>query len=133
MVREFGEELLGASEEYAWLGSPISYELWELYQRLSDARRAGRLRVRVLGLGVDPLSLVADILTVAVFEAELFDSVFHRLVAANSEGEVVGNGEAAGFAFTEAAVDRFSRNEPMQEAGAAVLKLAWRHREPLLR
>jgi hypothetical protein len=97
MVREFSEELLGASENHASLGSPISYGEWEFYPRLSDAQHAGYLRVWVVRLGVDPLSLVADILTVAVFNAELFDSVFCRLVATNSEGDVVSNGDTTGF------------------------------------
>jgi hypothetical protein len=34
--------------------------------------------------------------------------------------------------FTEQTVERFASCEPMQPAGAAVLRLAWRHREALL-
>lgn len=132
MVREFSEELLGASEDYGSLGSPIGYDQWDFYRHLSTARQARSLRLWVLGLGSDPLSLVADMLAVAVFDAEFFDSVFGHLVAVNSEGEVMRNGGAAGFAFTEAVVERFSRTAPMQAAGAAVLRLAWKHRQTLL-
>jgi hypothetical protein len=112
---------------------PVSYERWEFYRRLSDARQAGNLRVRILGLGVDPLSLVADILTVAAFEAEFFELLFGRLAEVNAGGEIVSNGDTAGFAFTSAIVDRFSSGEPMQAAGAAVLKLARQHRRLLIR
>ncbi len=38
------------------------------------ARSAGKLHVSCLGLGVDPLTLVTDILTVAVFDSDFFDA-----------------------------------------------------------
>ena len=132
MVREFSEELLGAPEDYGQLGSPIPYEQWGLYQRMSDARRTRGLRVSILGVGVDPLTLVADILAVAVFDAELFDDVFNGLVEVNPEGQILSEARTTGFAFTEASVARFSRGGPMQAAGAAVLRLAWKHRRSLL-
>src|SRR6185312_6683362 len=67
MAREFSEELLGTSEEYAGLGSPIDYDRWPFYRDLCAARDAEQLRVYCLGLGADPLSLAVDVLTVAVF------------------------------------------------------------------
>lgn len=76
------------------------------YHRLTEARQAGSLRVSFLGVGVDPPTLVADILA-AVFDAGLFDEVFDGLVAVNAEGEVVCNGSTTGFAWTGASVDRF--------------------------
>ncbi len=132
MAREFSEELLGEAEDYVRLGSPVRYEQWGFCRRLTDARQAGSLRVSILGLGIDPLTLVADILAVAVFDAQLFDEVFDGLVAVNSEGNLASNGSTTGFAFTAASVDRFSGSEPTQAAGAAVLKLAWTHRQSLL-
>ena len=89
-----------------------------------------------LGLGIDPLTFVADMLTVAVFEAKVFDEIFGRLVTANAEGHRVefedGTGRAAGLPLRADQVDRLARHEPMQVAGAALLRLAWAHREMLL-
>jgi hypothetical protein len=92
--------------------------------------------VSCLGIGVDPLTLAVDILTTAVFDSDLFDTTFDRLVTANAEGCVIasqGAVGAPGLPFTSEAVDRFgSGAEPMQAAGAAILQLAWRHRNSLL-
>ena len=132
MVREYSEELLGNPEDYAALGSPVRYGQWDLYRRLTSARDHGGLAVWFLGLGVDPLTLVTDILTAAVFDAGLFDREFGRLPEANAEGRIIGQDGTAGFAFTAGAVERFAGGaEPMQAAGAAVLRLAWKHREAL--
>jgi len=132
LTREFSEELLGTPEEYPGLGSPIEYERWPFFRRLTDARRSGGLRVWIVGVGVDPLTMVNDILTVAVFEAELFDDVFAGLVAVNSEGRVITDGGTTGFALGDSTVARFSGSEPMQAAGAAVLRLAWRFADALI-
>jgi hypothetical protein len=132
LVREFSEELLGAPEEYAGLGSPIRYERWPFFRRLTDARRTGGLRIWIVGVGVDPLTMVTDILTVAVFGAGLFDDVFAGLVAVNSEGRVISDRSAIGLGFSQASVARFSGSEPMQAAGAAVLRRALRFAEVLL-
>lgn len=129
MAREFSEELLGGSEDYSRFGSPIHYDQWDFYRRLTEAWQCGDLQVSVLGVGVDPLTLVADILAVAVFDADCFDDIFGDLVAVNSEGQVMSEDGTAGFAFTETSVSRFvTGREPMQAAASAVLKLTWKHR-----
>ncbi len=133
MVREFSEELLGAPEDYTSQDGPFRYDQWDFYRRLTTARDAGKLGVWCLGLGVDPLTLVADILTVAVFDSDIFDAAFSRVVADNAEGRVVTSHGQTGFSFSEEAVFRFTSGaEPMQSAGAAVLQLAWNHRALLL-
>ncbi len=133
MVREFSEELLGAPEDYASQDGPFRYDQWDFYRRLTAARDAGKLGVWCLGLGVDPLTLVADILTVAVFDSDIFDAAFSRVVADNAEGRVVTSHGQTGFSVSEEAVFRFTSGaEPMQSAGAAVLQLAWNHRALLL-
>jgi hypothetical protein len=91
MVREFSEELLGTTEDYSALGSPVDYGRWDFYQALTGARQAGKLNVACLGIGVDPLSLAVDILTVAVFDGDLFDATFGGLVTTNAEGRVVAS------------------------------------------
>jgi hypothetical protein len=138
MVREFSEELLGTPEDYPALGSPLDYGRWPFYRELAAAREAGKLNVACVGLGVDPLTFAADILTVAVFDSDVFDRVFAGLVTANAEGRVIGPGAPAvsgapGVPFTGEAIRRLAGgSESMQAAGAAVLQLAWQHRRSLL-
>jgi hypothetical protein len=133
MVREFSEELLGTSEEYDDLGTPLDYDRWPFFRQLNEARHSGRLDVFCLGLGVDPLTMVVDILTVAVFDSDVFDAAFEHLVAANAEGRVVSGPESTGVPFTSEAVTKHAGGaEPMQPAGAALLKLAWQYRARLL-
>jgi hypothetical protein len=133
LVREFSEELLGTPEDYTALGTPIDYGKWDFCRRLTSARENGQLRIWCLGLGADPLTLAADLLTVAVFDSELFDTEFAGLVTVNAEGRIVTGHGTTGFPFTAEAVARFAGGtEPMQAAGAAVLQLAWKHRALLL-
>jgi hypothetical protein len=134
-VRELAEELLGADEDYHSDTTPIDYEGWPLHNELAAARRSGALRLYWLGLGTDPLTLATDGLSAAVFDAGLFDATFGRLVRANAEGHIVGGDApdgAAGVPFSEPGVRRFAAEEPMQAAGAALLRTAWAHRETLL-
>jgi hypothetical protein len=133
IVREFSEELLGTPEDYQALGTPPDYTRWAFYQSLTDARQAGKLNVACLGVGVDPLTFAVDILTAAVFDGDLFDAAFGGLVMANAEGQVIRGPDATGIPFAEAAVDQFADgSRPMQAAGAAVLRLVWKHRAALL-
>lgn len=115
MIREFAEELLGVPD-----GAPIDPEF--------AARLTSAARVSYLGMGVDPLTFATDMLTVAVIEAARFDELFGDLVAHNDEGRVL-----EGLPFTAANIERFVHHEPTQAAGAALLALAWEHREILLR
>jgi len=133
MAREYSEEFLGTPEDYPTSGGLLDYDGWPFYRRLTDAMRAGRLTVHCLGLGVDPLSFATDLLAVAVFDADLFDAEFAGLVARNAEGRVITGGGAAGIPFTAGTVDRLAGGrEPLQAAGAALLRLAWEHRKHLL-
>jgi len=141
IAREVSEELLGTSEDYGSDQAPIDYERWPFFAALSGARQAGTLRGYWLGAGADPLTLDVDLLTVLVFDAELFDAEFGGLVSANEEGHILTGGTGAGAAaapgevgieFSAANVDRFTSVEAMQPAGAAILRLAWRHRDVLL-
>ncbi len=129
MVREFSEELLGGSEEYPTRDGRLDYGQWPFHRELAAAREAGALRVSCLGLGVDPLTLATDLLTVAVFDAAVFDRMFRGLVTQNAEGRVVTQDGSAAIPFTRASVDRLTGGaEPLQTAGAALLRLAWKHR-----
>ena len=136
IAREMSEELLGCGENYHSEVRPIDYERWPFYAALEAASQAGTLRLYWLGLGIDPLTLVADMLTVAVFDAPLFDRTFTGLVAANDEGHFLTDGRpdgsTIGFPFNSATIERFADAEPIQPAGAALLRTAWQHRVQLL-
>lgn len=134
IVREFAEELLGEPEHDGTRSQPIAYDDWTLYQRLEQARADGAVTSFVLGLGLDALTLAATILTVVVIDDDVFTDAFGSMVRFNDEGEVVavgGGTPAEGVPFTEAAVTRMLKSEPMASPGAACLALAWQHRRCL--
>jgi hypothetical protein len=140
IAREVSEELLGTSEDYGSDRAPIDYGRWPFFAALTAARQAGTLHGYWLGVGADVLTLDVDLLTVLVFDAPFFDAEFGGLVAANDEGYLLkspaqpgsaGDGDI-GLEFSAASVERFTRTEAMQPAGAALLTLAWQHREILL-
>jgi hypothetical protein len=129
MEREFAEELLGASEEYPH--TPVSYADWPFARSLDQARAAGSVRPWVLGLGVDPLTFATDLLTAVVIDAPVFDDLFGAIVEHNAEGRVLfGDGDRG--QFTADGIGALAGPQPMQAAGAALLRLAWRHRDHLL-
>jgi hypothetical protein len=134
IAREVSEELLGTSEDYGSDRAPIDYDRWPFFAAMTAAERAGALHGYWLGVGVDPLTLDVDLLTALVFDAPFFDAEFGGLVAANDEGYLLQGHDPSdvGLEFTAGSVQRFTGTEAMQPAGAAVLALAWQHREALL-
>jgi hypothetical protein len=136
MQREFSEELLGNLEHDGTASSPIDYEGDEPFRSLNQARREGKLRVFCFGLGLDPLTLWGEILTVGVIDDEVFDDVFGGLVEANAEGVVISahgrRRTVRGIPFTEERVEQLLDGEPMAPAAAACLALAWQHRSAIL-
>jgi hypothetical protein len=116
--REMAEELLGASEEYGSDTAPIDYAAWDFARKLDAARRSGDLVVQWLGAGIDPLTLVCDLLCRVTIAAPVFDDVLAGLVTENDEGVTTT------VPFDAATVERYSTRESMQPAGAALLRLA---------
>jgi hypothetical protein len=124
MLREFDEELRGTPEEYG--AGPVDYDSWPFARHMTAALDRGQIRLWCLGLGVDPLTYAADLLTVAVIDSRVFDELFSLGPRGNAEGRVLAARE-----FAADVVDRIVISEPVQAAGAAVLRLAWQHRESL--
>ena len=122
MIREYAEELRGHSEDYGTL----DYAAWPFARRMTEALDGGQIRVCCLGLGVDPLTYATDLLTVAVIDSDVFDELFSLTPRGNEEGTVLAARE-----FAAHVIDRSVTSEPMQAAGAGVLRLAWAHREAL--
>jgi hypothetical protein len=127
MIREFAEELRGRSEDYAHHGGPLDYGSWPFARQMTDALDRGQVRVWCLGLGVDPLTFATDLLTVAVIDSDTFDGLFGGGPRPNREGALLAARE-----FAAHVIDRTVTREPVQAAGAALLRLAWRHRGVLV-
>jgi len=127
MIREFAEELRGRSEDYGSEEGPLDYDSWPFARRMTEALDRGQIGVWCLGLGVDPLTYATDLLTVAVIDSLVFDDEFGLNPRHNEEGEVLAAREFAGHV-----IDRLVTREPVQAAGAAVLRLAWAYREALI-
>jgi transcriptional regulator with XRE-family HTH domain len=134
MMREYSEEFLGLDEADGSSGEPIDYEGTEPFRSMNAARQDGSLRAYYFGIGLDPLTLAGEILSVVVIEAEAYDRIFRDLVTMNTEGSVVSSSptSAVGIPFTEENVRRLLNQEPIAPAAAACLDLAWRHREFLV-
>lgn len=124
--REFSEELLGMAEADGH-GQPVDYTSGP-FAVLDQARADGRLRVACLGVALDALTLVGEILTVLVIDADVFDSLAADFVDRNDEGQVV----AERAPFTEAGVRGLLDSGRVAPAGAGCLELASRWRERLL-
>lgn len=129
VMREYSEEFLG-DPEHDGGGGAIDYETVEPFRSLELARRDGRLRTYCLGVALDALTLVTEILTVVVIDAEVYDDVFANMVTANSEGQVA----AATAPFEEHTVQRLLTSDDFHLAPAAAgcLHLAWQHRRVVL-
>jgi hypothetical protein len=134
LVREFSEEFLGAPERRGDPGQPLRYDAWSFFKAMSQARRDGVLRVLCFGLGIDPLTLVADILMAVVLDSEAFDELLGAVVTANEEGRVItaGGVDRHGIPFTQESISTFLAGKPMQPAGSAAIALAWQNRGLLL-
>ncbi|WKU08814.1 hypothetical protein [Micromonospora sp. HUAS LYJ1] len=122
VMREYSEELLGHPEHDGG-GPPIDYSREEPFRSLDEARRAGRARIYCLGVGVDALNYVGDILTVAIFDADVFDSIFSEMIDQNDEGEM----DSEEFPFTPDSIRRLLDRETIAPSGAACLHLAAHH------
>ena len=120
-VREFAEELGGASEDHGSERAPIDYEAWDFASRLTRGLSSGSVDAYVLGLGVDPVSFATDLLTAVVIDGPLFDELFGTIASRNAEGRVL-----EWQPFTVDNVERALAAYPFQAAGAAVLRLTER-------
>lgn len=134
IVREYAEEFLGLEEANSDVGDPLDFDSTEPYASLLAGERANRIRPWLFGLALDPLTYYVEVLTTVVFDAEVFDMIFPKVVSQNDEGLVVrGSGRHRGIAFSEENVGRTLAEEQLAPAGAACISLAWKHREQIFR
>jgi hypothetical protein len=127
MLREFAEELCGHPEDHGSEKHPIDYSSWPFARHLTSELDGGQARAWCVGLGTDPLTYATDLLTVVVIDSRVFDELFSVNPLSNAEGQVLAAQE-----FEAKVIERITTREPVQAAGAAVLRLAWHHRRKLL-
>jgi hypothetical protein len=137
ILREYAEELWGLPEAAGRSGAKIDYERDEPYRSINKARAANNCWARFLGLGIDPLSLKAEVLTVCVFRAAEFDRIFGKALARsalpkevgmsrNAEGVLLTGHDYKGIPFDHRHVLEFTSGpHETLPAGAACLALAW--------
>ncbi len=134
VMREYSEEFLGDPEHDGSSGSLVDYDHEEPFRSLDQARRDGRVRTWLLGMGLDALVLAGEILSVVVFDADVHDEILGDAVAVNTEGNVVSSGMAGatGIGFNEENIRHIVDHEPIAPSAAACLELAWQHRGRIL-
>ncbi|MBV8349759.1 MAG: hypothetical protein JOZ49_20205 [Mycolicibacterium sp.] len=125
--REYSEELLGRVE-HDGTGRPIAYAELEPFVTMDEALLEGRIRIACLGFTIDALTLCADLLTVAVFEPQLYDQLFCDSVSANDEGAI----PIRAVPFEGHTITRLREAEQLSPGAAAAIQLAWSHRKALL-
>jgi hypothetical protein len=125
--REYSEELLG-SAEHDGTGRPIDYSELEPFATMDQGLSDGRVRVYCLGFTLDALTLCADLLTVAIFEPELYDDLFCHSVNANDEGAI----STRAVPFEGHTIARLRQGDQLSPGAAAALHLAWIHRKIIL-
>ncbi|MET9019242.1 NAD-dependent epimerase/dehydratase family protein [Actinopolymorpha sp. NPDC004070] len=130
-MREFAEEFLGMEEADGSSVTPIDYEGTEPFRSMVRAREAGTFRMWCFGVGLDPLSLCGEILSVAVIDADVYDEIFAGLVATNQEGSLVSvdpDAPTTGLPFTEAEVNRLGNAVARELLGAGFDVVAGVHK-----
>lgn len=132
--REYSEEFLGHPEHDGNATQPIDYVGAEPFRSLDRARAGGELRVHVCGVVLEPLTLWVELLTVAVFEAPVFDELFGPMVDVNEEGTAVSTEAGNPLAGVPLCADTLARlaAEPLSPVARALIDLAWQHRRLLL-
>ncbi|GAA0694652.1 transcriptional regulator [Streptomyces thermocarboxydus] len=134
VMREYNEELLGAPEAQGESGTEVDYDQ-PPYSLLDAAVADGSLRIWCLGMAVEPLNLAACILTVAVFEAATFDTIFAGAVEQNEEGTVISgsrtHGVIKGLPLTDSGVADLPASR-LSSPAAGLLQLALRHKSVFL-
>ncbi|SEF23323.1 hypothetical protein SAMN05421837_102116 [Amycolatopsis pretoriensis] len=131
IMREYAEEFLGTEEAFGQGGRWIDYENESPYAELNQAKRSGKLKIKVLGFGIDPLPWKPELLTVCLIDADVFDSVFAAMVERNDEGLLLTGRNRQGLPFDADTVRLYGEDEGTSPDAAACLELAWRFRAQL--
>jgi hypothetical protein len=129
LCREYAEEFLGVEEALGDAGIALSYDDDEPYAAINAAYKTGALRVYVVGLGLDPLTLCPELVTIALVDPVVFDELFADMVLKNTEGSMRGAklraGRIIGYPFTPAGIESIISISRLSPAARAALSRAW--------
>ncbi|MCZ4103670.1 transcriptional regulator [Streptomyces sp. H39-C1] len=134
IMREYNEEMLGAAEATGEGGVEVDYTR-SPYSDFEHALSHGHLRVWCFGMGVEAQNLVPCLLTIAVFNADVFDTIFTTIVDSNDEGILVSGPRSTavtGLPLEEGEVRHVLASPQLAPIAAALLHLALQHRTLLL-
>jgi hypothetical protein len=126
IMREYAEEYLGMPDAQGQGGRRLDYENGSPFSELSTAMELGSLRVYALGIGLDSLTFKPEILTVAIFERDGFEEIFHRPFARTDEGTIIED-----IPLTEESVRDYVEHPAIRSGARACLMLTWQHRDLL--
>jgi hypothetical protein len=124
--REYDEEFLGTPETWDTGKSP-DYENDEPYKTFDAAYRSKQLRVWFLGIGLDPLTLKAEILTCAVWAKDAFDHAFGKMVERNEEGMLILHKDRKGIPLEAKRLESYRESQTILSAGRACIDLFGKH------
>lgn len=128
VLREYAEEFLDVDEAYAAGGTAPDYDHDPPFREITAAYRSGRLRLHVLGVGLDTLTWTPELLLACAIDADAFDTLFAGIVQHGKEGTILTGPHGHGLPFEASTVDRYAHDPATRNAARATLKLAWRHR-----
>jgi hypothetical protein len=136
VMREYAEEFLGHPDASGVSGIVIDYDRDRPFSDMEAARRSGRMRLRFLGIGINPLTWKPEICVACVWDASAFDEIFANMLQRNDEGVLVVGGRMAaggfqGLPFTSENVLGYAQDPSTLPEGQACLALAWRWRNEL--
>ncbi|MDX3637049.1 transcriptional regulator [Streptomyces europaeiscabiei] len=134
IMREFNEELLGAPEATGAGGSEVDYDA-PPYVDFTRAMADSRLKVWNFGMGIEAHNLVPCLLTAAVFDADVFDTLFASMVERTSEGILISGPRGStvtGLPLEAETVRDLLASPRLSPIPAALLHLVLQHRELLL-
>ncbi len=132
-MREYSEEFLG-NPEHDGDGGGADYTT-EPFRSLEQARQSGALRIYAFGLAVGALDFWTALETVAVIDADVFDSIFADLVRVNDEGTVVRIGchePTVHIPLTKDVINELWAGGRLGPETGFSLNAAWQHRNRLL-
>jgi hypothetical protein len=144
IVREACEEFLPGLDPVDDSSVPVDIETVEPYASVDQQLRQGNIGCYFLGLGIDPVQLVPEVMTVLILEEEafqgLFGATFEQAAVKNKEGTILGSHiditksgrHLIGYEFSKPGIEEVL-DGPLVSGAAACLTLAWDARASLLR
>jgi len=126
IMRESAEELLGMEEYDGDSGAPFNYSQ-EPFISLEREKAAGNIKPFYLGIGLDPVTFQAEILTCVVYEEDTFTRIFYPIITRNNEGTIITEKDRWGRDMTEDEVAAYYSSNTLA-AGEAILRLVTKNR-----